>query len=99
MPEGHLSWFCSGRIELRRPPYTGAMVFLLLLSLGAALASSAQPAAAQTTEKAISSNTGARESVTPNNFQPLTGCTNPNTGVSNQDWGVESNPVYINSKT
>ena len=27
-------------------------------------------------------------------FQALTGCTNPNTGISNNDWGIGSDPVY-----
>jgi hypothetical protein len=27
-------------------------------------------------------------------FQALTGCANPNTGVSNGDWGVATNPAY-----
>jgi hypothetical protein len=30
----------------------------------------------------------------PPTFQPLTGCTNPNTGTSSGDWGVETYPVY-----
>jgi hypothetical protein len=32
----------------------------------------------------------------PGAHQALTGCTNPNTGVSNGDWGVGSNPVFVN---
>jgi hypothetical protein len=31
----------------------------------------------------------------PSSVQPLTGCTNPNTGSSNGDWGVGSDPVYV----
>jgi hypothetical protein len=31
---------------------------------------------------------------TPGALQALTGCTNPNTGVSNGDWGVTTTPVY-----
>ncbi len=30
----------------------------------------------------------------PASFQPLTGCTNPNTGSSYNDWGVGTSPVY-----
>ncbi len=30
----------------------------------------------------------------PGTFQALTGCTNPNTGISNNDWGVGLDPVY-----
>src|ERR1700733_1018659 len=30
----------------------------------------------------------------PGALQALTGCTNPNTGVSNGDWGVGTDPVY-----
>ena len=32
----------------------------------------------------------------PATIQPFTGCNNPNTGVSNGDWGVGSNPVFVN---
>jgi hypothetical protein len=32
----------------------------------------------------------------PGYFQALTGCSNPNTGISNGDWGVGPNPVYTN---
>jgi hypothetical protein len=32
----------------------------------------------------------------PATIQPFTGCENPNTGVSNGDWGVGSNPVFVN---
>src|SRR3984957_4915833 len=31
----------------------------------------------------------------PGSFEPLTGCTNPNSGSSNGDWGVGSDPVYV----
>ena len=31
----------------------------------------------------------------PSSFEPLTGCTNPNSGSSNGDWGVGSDPVYV----
>jgi hypothetical protein len=30
----------------------------------------------------------------PGNMEALTGCTNPNTGVSNGDWGAGTYPVY-----
>src|SRR5271170_1646430 len=30
----------------------------------------------------------------PGVLQALTGCANPNTGVSNGDWGVGTDPVY-----
>jgi hypothetical protein len=32
----------------------------------------------------------------PGAFQPLTGCSNPNTGTSSGDWGIGSNPVFTN---
>jgi hypothetical protein len=75
------------------------MMFLLLLSLGVAFASPAQVSAGQSTKEPVNASAEGRESSTPSNFQALTACTNPNTGVSNHDWGVESNPVYIDSKT
>jgi hypothetical protein len=33
----------------------------------------------------------------PSALQPLTGCVNPTTGTSSGDWGVGSNPVYVNA--
>jgi hypothetical protein len=37
----------------------------------------------------------------PGSFTQLTGCTNPNTGTSNNDWGVGVDPVYtaVNGST
>lgn len=32
----------------------------------------------------------------PTLTQPLTACENPNTGPSNGDWGIGSNPVFVN---
>jgi hypothetical protein len=38
--------------------------------------------------------TGGQIIPVPPIFQALTGCANPNTGVSSGDWGVATNPVY-----
>jgi hypothetical protein len=38
--------------------------------------------------------TGGQIIPVPPTFQALTGCANPNTGTSNGDWGVGSDPVY-----
>lgn len=42
---------------------------------------------------------GSAEGNVPSGFQPLSGCTNPNTGVAGQDWGVGSNPIFVDPKT
>jgi len=42
----------------------------------------------------VASGGGGQTVAVPGVLQPLTGCTNPNTGVSNGDWGVGSDPVY-----
>jgi hypothetical protein len=42
-----------------------------------------------------SGETGGGQTVpAPRTVQALTGCANPNTGTSNGDWGVGSDPVY-----
>ncbi len=71
--------------------YTDPMVSLLLLCLALVFASPAQSAAAQTNKVAIPTKA-------IGDFQDLTGCSNPNTGASNHDWGVGSNPVFTDPK-
>jgi len=38
--------------------------------------------------------TGIQTGPAPGALQALTGCSNPNTGISNGDWGVGTDPVY-----
>jgi hypothetical protein len=71
--------------------YTGGMVSLRLLSLGLAFGLFAQVVAAQTSKIPIYAK--------PSDLQAFSGCTNPNTGVSNHDWGVGSKPVYVDART
>jgi hypothetical protein len=40
--------------------------------------------------------TGGATAPAPGDVAALTGCTNPNTGVSNGDWGIGDDPVYSN---
>jgi hypothetical protein len=77
-----------------------AMFSLLLLGCGLTLNSTAGPSAGGTGGNGGSGGTGgpggtAGQTVPlPGAFQALTGCTNPNTGIANGDWGVGSDPVY-----
>ena len=82
-------------IEILRG-YTDEVVRLLLI-LGLVFAPlgeiAAQTGKLQTDEKA------GGEANASSSLQPLSGCTNPNTGVASQDWGVGSNPVFVDAKT
>ena len=75
------------------------MVSLRLLSLGLAFGLFAQVAAAQTSKIPIYAKAEGKGNSVASDLQAFTGCTNPNTGVSNHDWGVGSNPVYVNART
>ena len=75
------------------------MVSLRLLSLGLAFGLFAQVAAAQTSKIPIYAKAEGQGNSVPSDLQAFSGCTNPNTGVSNHDWGVGSNPVYVNART
>ena len=77
--------------------YTGGVVSLLLILLGLVFAPIGQ-IAVQTGKLPTHEKAGGEGNV-PSDFQSLSGCTNPNTGVANHDWGVGSNPVYVDPKT
>ena len=82
------------RLCVALPAYVAvAMFFLLLTGCGFSLnsASGPQPAKAQEHRD----NRERLQTVpAPGAVQALTGCANPNTGTSNGDWGVGSDPVY-----
>ena len=74
-------------------------IFLLLLGCGFSL----NPSATSTANTGGSGDTGGTGNPIGTGGQPipapavsqaLTGCANPNTGVSSGDWGVATNPVY-----
>jgi hypothetical protein len=69
-----------------------AMFFLQLIGCGFSLNSTSGLAASQ--GAGASGGSGGQTVPVPGAMQALTGCANPNTGVSNGDWGVGSNPVY-----
>jgi hypothetical protein len=69
-----------------------AIFFLLLTGCGFSLNSISEPASSQSTT--ASGGGGGQAVPVPGAMQALTGCGNPNTGVSNGDWGVGSDPVY-----
>jgi hypothetical protein len=78
-----------------------ALFSLLLVGCGLTLnsppgAADNQGTGAPTGGTGGSGGNGGQTIPVPAAFQPLTGCTNPNTGVSNGDWGVGSNPVFVN---
>ncbi|MEA2538693.1 MAG: hypothetical protein QOH35_59 [Acidobacteriaceae bacterium] len=77
--------------------YTGGVVSLLLILLGLVFAPLGQIAAE--TGKSPRYEKAGGEGNVPSGFQSLSGCTNPNTGVANHDWGVGSNPVYVDPKS
>jgi hypothetical protein len=76
---------------------------LLLLGCGLTISSAAGSAPGQSTGESGGSGsggtggpggTGGQTIPVPGALQALTGCANPNTGVSSGDWGVATNPVY-----
>ncbi len=71
-------------------PMLGCMPILLV---GCGLTINNLPAPTPTST-AGGSGGGGQTIPLPTISQPLTGCTNPNTGVSNGDWGAGSDPVY-----
>jgi hypothetical protein len=73
---------------------------LLLLGCGLTINSAAGSAPGQSANGGGGSGSGApvgaggQSIPIPGLRQALTGCANPNMGVSNGDWGVKTNPVY-----
>jgi hypothetical protein len=67
-----------------------AMFFHLLVGCGFSLNSTSGPA----TIVGAPVEPGGQTVPAPGAVQALTGCANPNTGTSNGDWGVGSDPVY-----
>ena len=59
-------------------------------------APSATPLSGQPSGEASSPGPAGQTIPVPALRQSLTGCENPNTGVSNGDWGIGSNPVFVN---
>jgi hypothetical protein len=66
-----------------------AVVFHLLAGCGLSLNSTSGPPTDQG-----AGAPGGQTVPAPGAIQALTGCANPNTGTSNGDWGVGSDPVY-----
>jgi hypothetical protein len=70
-------------------------VFFLLIAECEPPLNAASPApTGQDGPAAESRQPGAQTIPAPGAVQALTGCTNPNTGSSNGDWGVGTDPVY-----
>lgn len=95
--------------DLSRPPSMAALVMLLLLIQGCGYSPNPSASSVGTqppntggagTQPPNSGGTGTPVGIggqaapAPGTFRPLTGCTNPNQGVSNNDWGVDTSPVY-----
>jgi hypothetical protein len=73
---------------------TVALCLLVQCGCGLSLNPNAQAATNQAPSTPSTGGPGGQAVPVPGSFQALTGCTNPNTGASNGDWGVGSNPVY-----
>lgn len=75
-----------------------AVFLLLLLGCGLTLNSTAGSTAGQSGGGSGGTSTpgptGGQAVPVPAALQALTGCANPNTGITNGDWGVGSDPVY-----
>ncbi len=73
-------------------------ISLLLMGCGQTLNSTTASPPSQSTGSAAGTGAtgpgGGQAIPVPTSSQPLIGCTNPNTGVSNGDWGVATSPVY-----
>jgi hypothetical protein len=69
-----------------------AVVFHLLVGCGFSLNSTSGLATGQGAGLPV--EPGGQTVPAPGAVQALTGCANPNTGTSNGDWGVGSDPVY-----
>jgi hypothetical protein len=69
---------------------------LLLLSLttGCGFTLKAPPPAPQPSSS-TAALPGGQLMAAPPVTQQLTGCVNPNTGIATNDWGVGSNPVFV----
>ena len=87
-------WATAAFQTLRGPAGIAAVApfFLLFTGCGFSLNSPSQLASGQ--GSGASGGTGGQTTPAPGAMQALTGCANPNTGISNGDWGVGSNPVY-----
>ncbi len=73
-------------------------ISLLLMGCGQTLSSTTASPPSQSTGSAAGTGAtgpgGGQAIPVPTSSQPLIGCTNPNIGVSNGDWGVATSPVY-----
>jgi hypothetical protein len=73
------------------------MTSLVLLSVLMGCGLTLNPASAGSGGTGVSGEpggSGGQAVPVPGTMQALTGCSNPNTGVSNGDWGVGTYPVY-----
>ena len=83
-------------IEILRG-YTDEVVRLLLILRGSCLPPLVKLPRKQANCKLMKKPVEKRTA--SSSLQSLSGCTNPNTGVASQDWGVGSNPVFVDAKT
>lgn len=68
----------------------------LLVGCGFSLNAPSGSTGTQATAESPSAGPVGQTVPVPAVIQPLTGCENPNTGVSNGDWGIGSDPVFVN---
>ena len=87
-----LRWATAACKSLRDCASVPPLMVLSVFLMGCGLTLNSTSAGSAGT--GISGETGGQTVPNPGTMQALTGCTNPNTGVSNGDWGVGSDPVY-----
>jgi hypothetical protein len=98
IPPVVIGWAPTTCNSLRNSAGIAALAVLALLLLGCGL--TLNPTSAGGASTGIpggpggSGGSGGQTTPAPGATQALTGCANPNTGVSNGDWGVGTDPVY-----
>ncbi len=89
-----IRWATAALQTLRGPAGIAAVATCFLLFTGCGFSLNSPSGVASGQGSGASGGTGGQTTPVPGAMQALTGCANPNTGISNGDWGVGSNPVY-----
>jgi hypothetical protein len=87
-------WGVATLVTLRGPAGIVAVTIFFLQSMGCGLTLNSPSGLPTSQSPGAPGGTGGQTIPVPGAMQALTGCTNPNTGVSNGDWGGGSDPVY-----
>jgi hypothetical protein len=93
-PPVAVRWVSASGHTLRGPAGILAVAVFFLLLVGCGFSLNATSGMASSQGAGPSGASGGQAAPVPGAVQALTGCANPNTGISNGDWGVGSDPVY-----